>query len=145
MTTMRFGCMAAIKQTALKSFWGIMATALAGCAGPSLYYWGDLESGLHNRYVTQDQAQADVYLLETIRTAEQQNLRVPPGAYADYGFILFKRGDREGAIAYFEKEKLLFPESSAFMTKLIDRVKQKDAESTKKALPQADAIPEAQP
>ena len=45
-------------------------------------------------------------------------MRVPPGAYADYGFLLFRRGDRKGAIAYFEKERLLFPESSAFMTKL---------------------------
>ncbi|SEP38648.1 hypothetical protein SAMN05216316_2722 [Nitrosovibrio sp. Nv6] len=145
MTTTQSGCMAAVKQVVLRSCFGIMATALAGCAGPSIYHWGDLESGLHNRYVTQDHGQADVYLLETIRTAEQQKLKVPPGAYADYGFILFKRGDREGAIASFEKEKLLFPESSAFMTKLIERVKQKEAESTKKALPQAAVTPEAQP
>jgi len=145
MATMQFGCMTAIKQIALKSFWGIMATALTGCASPSLYHWGDLEIGLHERYVTQDHAQADIYLLETIRTAEQQKLRVPPGAYADYGFLLFKRGDREGAITSFEKEKLLFPESSAFMTKLIERVNQKDSESMKKTLPQAATIPEAQP
>ena len=54
MTTTQFGCMAAIKQIVLRSCFGIMATALAGCAGPSLYHWGDLENGLHNRYVTQD-------------------------------------------------------------------------------------------
>lgn len=145
MTTTQFGSMTGIKQIGLKSLWGIMAIALAGCAGPSIYHWGDLENGLHDRYVTQDHAQADVYLLETIGAAEQQKLRVPPGAYADYGFLLFKRGDRQGAIAYFEKEKLLFPESGAFMTKLIERVKQKDAESTKEALSQAAATPEAQP
>lgn len=146
MIIISFDYIAAIKQIVLKSFWGIMATSfLAGCAGPSLYHWGDLENGLHNRYVTQDHAQADVYLLETIRTAEQRKLRVPPGAYADYGFLLFKRGDREGAIVSFEKEKLLFPESSTFMTKLIERVKQNDAELTKKVIPEAAGAPEDLP
>lgn len=133
------GPTAMMKQAFLKCFMGILACAMVGCATPSIYYWGNFEDGLHNRYMIQDQAQADVYLFETIRTAEQQNLRVPPGAYADYGFLLFKRGDREGAIAYFEKEKRLFPESSAFMTKLIERVKQKDAETKEKRKAQGDA------
>ena len=127
---------ATARQVFLNCFMGVLACTMVGCATPSIYYWGNFEDGLHNRYITQDQAQADVYLFETIRTAEQQNLRVPPGAYADYGFLLFKRGDREGAIAYFEKEKRLFPESSAFMTKLIERVKQKDAETKEKGKPQ---------
>ncbi len=118
---------------------------LVGCSAPSIYHWGKLENGLHDRYVNEDHAQADVYLLETITTAEQQHLRVPPGAYADYGFLLFRRGDRRGAIAYFEKEKLLFPESSAFMTKLIERVKQKEAETTEKSELPATALPKPEP
>lgn len=133
------GPTAAIKQAFLKCFMGVLVCTMMGCATPSIYYWGKFEDGLHDRYITQDQAQADVYLFETIRTAEQQNLRVPPGAYADYGFLLFKRGDREGAIAYFEKEKRLFPESSAFMTKLIERVKQKDVETKEKGKLQGNA------
>lgn len=109
----------------------IFVTGLAGCAAtPSIYHWGKFEDGLHDRFVNETHDQADVYLLETINTAEQQNLRVPPGAYADYGFMLFKRGDREGAIAYFEKEKRTFPESGALMTKLIERIKQNKTEPT---------------
>jgi len=111
---------------------GLLASLLTGCAGPSIYHWGKFEDGLHERYVGQNHAEADVYLFETISAAEQQNLRVPPGAYADYGFVLFKRGDREGAISYFEKEKRMFPESSAFMTKLIERVQQKEKEVVEK-------------
>lgn len=124
---------------------GLVASALLGCAQPSIYHWGKFENGLHQRYVNVEHAQADAYLLETIGAAEQQNLRVPPGAYADYGFVLFKRGDRAGAIAYFEKERLLFPESSAFMTKLIERVKQKEAEASAATQPQAAATQEAKP
>jgi hypothetical protein len=129
----------------------VVAIGLAGCSAPSIYHWGRFEDGLHDRYVSQNHPQADAYLLETITKAEQQNLRTPPGAYADYGFLLFKRGDREGAIAYFEKEKRFFPESSAFMTKLIERIKQKESDSaekqqsTEKQQPQAAMTQEAQP
>lgn len=138
-------CFLAIKQILIKCFMGTVATALVGCAQPSIYHWGKFEDGLHDRYVNQNHDQADAYLLQTIGAAEQQNLRVPPGAYADYGFLLFKRGDRAGAIAYFEKERLLFPESSAFMTKLIERIKQKEAETTQTVQPQAAATSEAKP
>lgn len=102
----------------------VASIVLTGCAAPSYYHWGTFEQGLHERYVKENHTQADVYLLETIGEAEQKKLRVPPGAYADYGFLLFKRGDRDGAIAYFEKERRLFPESSLFMTKLIERIQQ---------------------
>jgi hypothetical protein len=134
-----------MKQVFLKFFMGAMAIGLLGCASPSIYHWGKFENGLHERYVSLDHGQADAYLLETIGAAEQQNLRVPPGAYADYGFLLFKRGDTKGAIAYFEKEKLLFPESSAFMNKLIERIKQKEAEAMAKAEPQPTAVSEVKP
>lgn len=120
------------------SFIFLAATiGLGGCSTPSIYHWGQFEDGLHDRYVSQNHPQADAYLLETITKAEQENLRIPPGAYADYGFLLFKRGDHKGAIAYFEKEKHFFPESSAFMTKLIERVKQKESDSAEKQQPQA--------
>ena len=137
--------LATMKRVSLTSVMAVVVIAMAGCATPSLYHWGTFENGLHTRYVDLDHAQADAYLLQTIGAAEQQNLRVPPGAYADYGFLLFKRGDSKGAIANFEKEKLLFPESSAFMTKLIERIKQKEVEITAKAEPQAAVTPEAQP
>ncbi|BCT67296.1 DUF4810 domain-containing protein [Nitrosospira sp. NRS527] len=123
----------------------VVAMGLAGCSAPSIYHWGRFEDGLHDRYVSQNHPQADAYLLETITKAEQENLRIPPGAYADYGFLLFKRGDREGAIAYFEKEKRIFPESDAFMTKLIERIKQKESDSAEKQQPQAAITQGTQP
>jgi len=57
---------------------------------------------------------------------------VPPGAYAEYGFLLFKQGDNRGAKAYFEKEKSAFPESGALMTKLIEQVEKKESGTTGK-------------
>ena len=113
-----------------------IAGGLSGCT-PSLYYWGDFEDGLYQRYVTEQQPQADAYLLQTIQAAEQNHLKAPPGAYADYGLVLFKRGDRDGAAAYFQREKLAFPESSALMDKLIEKVK-----ANKTALAEKPAEPE---
>jgi hypothetical protein len=135
-----------VAQTLLQWFFSaLIASALGGCATPSIYHWGEFEAGLNERYVNQNDSEADVYLFETISTAEQQHLRVPPGAYADYGFVLFRRGDRQGAITYFEKEKQTFPESSAFMNKLIERVKQKEKDSVEKTRPPTTANTGIQP
>jgi hypothetical protein len=117
-------------------FYLIIATGLSGCT-PSIYSWGGFEQGLYERYVNEQLPQADAYLLQTISDAEQNHLKVPPGAYADYGFVLFKRGDRDGAAAYFEREKQAFPESSALMSKLIERVKQNKNVLADKTQPEA--------
>jgi hypothetical protein len=103
------------------------AAHLSGCASNALYYWGAYEQGLYGRYVNEEHAQADSTLFAILSDAEQQQLKVPPGVYADYGFALFKRGDANGAIVYFEKEKWAFPEATIFMDKLIDKVRQKNA------------------
>jgi hypothetical protein len=47
--------------------------------------------------------------------------------YADYGFLLYRRGDYVGAIEKFEQEKRAFPESAALMSKLIERIQQQRA------------------
>lgn len=107
----------------------VMATLvilLTGCAPQGLFYWGDYESSLYGRYVENDGQHTEAYLRSTFTEAESQHRRVPPGVYADYGFLLYTRGDKAGAIAYFEKERALYPESAALMNKLIERIKQKD-------------------
>ncbi|MFH0907654.1 MAG: DUF4810 domain-containing protein [bacterium] len=58
--------------------------------------------------------------------------RIPPGAHADYGFLLFRRGDISGGVSFFEMEKRAFPESAAFMDKVIDRADKKSSSATKK-------------
>lgn len=102
---------------------------LSGCA-TELFYWGKYEDSLIERYVDNDQAHTEAHLRELVTEAESEHKRVPPGVYADYGFTLFKRGDKAGAISYFEKERQLYPESTPFMTKLIEKIKQQSNQST---------------
>lgn len=97
---------------------------LSGCAKPPLYDWGHYSDSLEQRYEKEDAAQAEQALKEQMVDYDTGK-RVPPGVYADYGFLLFRRGDTGGALAFFEKEKRAFPESAALMDKLIDRIKKK--------------------
>ncbi len=99
---------------------------LAGCAPSGLYYWGDYETSLFERYVENNNQHTDAYLSQTLLEAEQQHRKVPPGVYADYGFLLYTRGDKAGAIANFQKERSLYPESLALMNKLIERIQQQE-------------------
>ena len=104
----------------------VIGAGLTGCAPPALYQWGEYEDSLYRRYVKEDIAGAEAYLQETIVAAELKS-RVPPGVYADYGFLLYRRGDYPGAIEKFEQEKRAFPESAALMSRLIERIEQQRA------------------
>ncbi len=95
---------------------------LTGCA-ESLFHWGKYEDSLIERYIENDTTQTETHLREVFTEAEATQKHVPPGIYADYGFMLYKRGDKSSAISYFQKEKALYPESSFFMNKLIERIK----------------------
>ncbi len=97
---------------------------LSGCTPQGLYYWGDYETSLYERYVDNNGQHIDAYLRNTMTEAEQHQQRVPPGVHADYGFLLYTRGDKTGAISYFQKERALYPESTALMNKLIDKIQQ---------------------
>lgn len=102
---------------------GLFILLLGGCAPQGLFYWGDYESSLYQRYVEQNPSQAEAYLKQTIAEAERANYRIPPGVYADYGYLLYRRDEKRAAIAYFGKEKKLYPESTLLMDKLIERVR----------------------
>ncbi len=113
----------------------VVLLVLSGCAPQGLFFWGDYETSLYERYVNNDGQHTDAYLRNTFTEAERQHRRVPPGLYADYGFLLYTRGDKSGAMTYFEKERELYPESTALMNKLIEKIKQQEKPSTNEASP----------
>ncbi|WP_373001124.1 DUF4810 domain-containing protein [Sulfurimonas sp.] len=49
--------------------------------------------------------------------------RVPPGMYANLGYIYLKGGNSEEAISSFTKEKTMYPESAHFMDRMIKKIK----------------------
>ena len=104
----------------------LMASAsfALGCApNPTLYEWGEYEQTLHAAYKNPSaipEFQAE--LLELIQASELNGFPPPPGIYAEYGYALYLRGQFNGAIVYFAKERETWPESAVLMTTVIKRL-----------------------
>ncbi len=58
-----------------------------------------------------------------IAKSEVKAVRVPPGVYANLGYIHLKANNSESAIAFFEQEKQIYPEAAKFMDNLIKKAK----------------------
>jgi hypothetical protein len=105
----------------------IVSSLLAGCAGHStLYEWGSYQPALINYTKSADKGEFERELRESITKAEEKD-RVPPGLYAELGYVLYEQGKLSDAAAYFAKEQEAFPESTLLMSKLIEGTKSKDA------------------
>lgn len=48
--------------------------------------------------------------------------RVPPGMYANLGYLYLKQGKPAEALQCFESEKRLYPESAHFMDRMIAKI-----------------------
>ncbi len=103
------------------------AVATSGCGSRPLYNWGRYEDSLHASYIGHDEAKASADLEATITAAQQTGQRIPPGVCAEYGFLLYKRGQRDRAVALFQQEAQLFPESKPLMDRLIAKIRERSA------------------
>ncbi len=122
-----------------------MAMALSGCAGgpKTLYQWGGYDNALYAHYKTPAKRADFVEKLRTVvLEAEQAGKKVPPGCYAEYGYVLLEEGQKTEAIAYFGKERDLWPESRELMEKMIrnaQRVGPQSPDQSRKATGEAGA------
>lgn len=106
----------------------LLASVFAsGCATQhGLYQWGNYEDQIYAMYADAGKSspQEQIGKLETdIEKARSAHKPLPPGHHAHLGFLYFQTGKLDQAIAAFETEKLLFPESRPYMDRLIARAK----------------------
>ena len=95
---------------------------LAGCASPDLYTWGHYEGLVYATYAAPGQfpVERQIELLEQdYQQARSQNRPVPPGFHAHLGYLYYQLGRADQARQQFETEKATFPESAAFMDRLL--------------------------
>ena len=107
--------------SSLKILIAVAALGLgSGCAVPTKYSWGDYDTSLY-KYYKDPSKQADYAsaLEKNIVSAEQNNKRVAPGLYAEYGYMLLQQKRKSEAVVYFRKEQQAWPESSRFMEGMI--------------------------
>jgi hypothetical protein len=101
----------------------VLALLLASCAPPTLYDWGNYSQSMYNFYRDDNQAEQYIAALHAvITTNETAGKRVPPGIYAEYGYMMMSSGQTAEAVAFFEKEKRFWPESELFMNTMIKNV-----------------------
>lgn len=92
---------------------------VAGCTSSGLYHWGNYEDRLYKYYKSPSKADAYMSSLQTLCESPAHQKKPAPGLCAEYGFMLRKVGREQEAIAMFQKEQTLWPESSVFMQRLI--------------------------
>lgn len=96
-----------------------------GCATQKqLYYFGDYSQTLYKSAKDQNDESLLKHkqeLEEIISESEKRNLVVPPGIYAELGYLYLKANNANEAIAFFNKESEVYPESKYFMDRLISK------------------------
>ena len=97
----------------------VLAGLLGACAPQDLYHWGEYESRLYAHYKDPHDLEPLAKELESTIAAGEESQRVPPGLYAEYGYLLMVKKQHGEAIAYFNKEKTAWPESTVLMDKMI--------------------------
>ena len=101
----------------------LCAGFIAGCAPKPQYTWGDYGPSLYKLYSGDNDLNATALRLQAIIEKGEANGKVPPGIYAEYGYLLLSVGKSGEAITYFQKEKQIYPESTVLMDRMISTAK----------------------
>ncbi len=87
-----------------------------------LYSWNKYEISTYN-YIKNSDEKSVQQLIEDYQKIidNQKGTRntVPPGVYADYGFLLIQSGRVSDGKALLEKEIALYPESKVFIDRIL--------------------------
>lgn len=90
-----------------------------------LYTWDKYEVTSYN-YLKNNDEKSTQALIETYQNIieKQQGSRgvVPPGVYADYGFILLQDNKTDEGKAMLLKEVELYPESKTFIDRILKMI-----------------------
>jgi hypothetical protein len=99
------------------------AFLLVSCSSQKpLYSWENYNQASYN-YLKNSDEKSTQQLIETYQKIidKQKGTRaaVPPGLYADYGFILLQANKTDQGKAMLKKEIELYPESKVFIDRIL--------------------------
>ncbi|MFD2204168.1 DUF4810 domain-containing protein [Kiloniella antarctica] len=95
------------------------AVLLSACVVQEKYHWGSYEQDLLTYYRDSDKETVLVTNLSEMITKGEENGKVPPGIYAEYGYLLLESGQAKDSILFFTKEQETWPESTTLMSAMI--------------------------
>lgn len=97
-----------------------------GCARKEpMYYFGHSSETLysHKKEPTDETfMQMKQSLEDVIEYSELNGIEIAPGTFANIGYLDLLENKPDQAIAYFKKEKQLYPEATIFMDRMIQKV-----------------------
>jgi hypothetical protein len=97
----------------------LLFVLLTGCVTkPVNYYYGHYSQTLYRSRkdnTPESIARHRKSLEDVIQTSEKKGLRVPPGIYCEYAYLLAKNGEPQ-ADQYFALEIKTYPESEKFVS-----------------------------
>lgn len=98
----------------------------ASCSSTSsLYSWYDSENATYQytKKLTEDKLTEAMAQYEKV-LKKQKGMRkvVPPGANAEYGYLLYKAGKKTEGIALLKEEIRLYPESEKFISRIVKQL-----------------------
>jgi len=112
----------------------LIIISFSGCVRhKKMYYFGNYSRTLyaHEKNKNDDSFLRHQQELESvIEKSKSQNMPVPPGIYAELGYMQLKKNNIEQAVELFQAESSLYPESKLLMDKLLAQVKPKPASSS---------------
>jgi hypothetical protein len=101
---------------------------LCSCTvAPKLYSWDKYQSTSYNYLKNNDDKSTQELLTSYQHIIEKQTGTrgvVPPGIYADYGFLLLKANKAAEGKEMLQKEIALYPESKIFIDKILKKIEQ---------------------
>jgi len=115
----------------------IFAFSAAGCATQHQHYdWGSYDPSLYDYYKNPAKVgELSTSLQAIIDAADKAHAVVPPGIYAEYGYLQMQQGKNQRAVDLFKQEESHWPESRVFMDRMIKVASTPDAGATAASSP----------
>lgn len=112
-----------------------LSALIVGCTTRSqMYYWGNYSGTLYNAKKNpcpESLSEHKAGLEAIIDESKTRNLRVPPGVYAELGYIYSMENNTQKAIELFQLEQNTYPESGVLMARLIQQTEKRAAHGNK--------------
>lgn len=103
----------------------LLTLTLPGC-NTELYDWGGYEKSVDNYYLGGADFSPNKEidrLRKEVERSERNGSKVPPGKYAQLGYLCYQVGDREAAGRFLTAEKTSYPSSAAFIDRLLEQMR----------------------
>lgn len=105
----------------------LVCMLFASCGPTQLYSWYDYEDVTYKYSKVPDEKLQEKVLEQYDKMINKQRGKreaVPPGLYAEYGYMLCKMKRVDEGIEYLKKEIALYPESEVYVSNIIKMFEQ---------------------